>query len=62
LSNWLINAFNGEWLKVANAMPVQAVSKVKERRSGAEELRAGVEEIRRRSSAKTDGSHIFPLP
>ena len=22
LSNWLINAFNGEWLKTANARPV----------------------------------------
>lgn len=21
LTNWLINAFNGEWLKVANAKP-----------------------------------------
>jgi dipeptidyl aminopeptidase B len=22
LTNWLINAFNGEWLKTANATPV----------------------------------------
>jgi hypothetical protein len=23
LSNWLINAFNGEWLRTANAVPLQ---------------------------------------
>jgi len=22
LANWLVNAFNGEWLKVANARPL----------------------------------------
>lgn len=22
LQNWLVNAFNGEWLKVANAVPI----------------------------------------
>ncbi|KAI0108731.1 dipeptidyl peptidase IV N-terminal region-domain-containing protein [Nemania sp. FL0031] len=59
LSNWLINAFNGEWLKVANAKPVQAISsKGREKRSGVEELKAGVEEIRR-SAANTDGTHVF---
>ena len=35
LANWLINAFNGEWLKVANAKPVD--TKKKRRRS--EEVR-----------------------
>ncbi|KAK5634118.1 hypothetical protein RRF57_009832 [Xylaria bambusicola] len=48
LSNWLINAFNGEWLKVANAKPGQVLSsKAREKRSGVEELKAGVEGIRR---------------
>ncbi|KAI1368679.1 dipeptidyl peptidase IV N-terminal region-domain-containing protein [Xylaria arbuscula] len=48
LSNWLINAFNGEWLKVANAKPAQALSsKAREKRSGVAELKAGIEEIRR---------------
>lgn len=23
LNNWLINAFNGEWLRTANAVPLQ---------------------------------------
>ncbi|KAI8631971.1 dipeptidyl peptidase IV N-terminal region-domain-containing protein [Xylariaceae sp. FL1651] len=54
LSNWLINAFNGEWLKIANAKPVQ-------KRSGAEELKVGVESIRR-SGVTTEGDHILPLP
>jgi dipeptidyl aminopeptidase B len=27
LSNWLINAFNGEWLKIANAKPVAEARK-----------------------------------
>lgn len=22
LTNWLVNAFNGEWLKIANAKPI----------------------------------------
>ncbi|KAI8945114.1 dipeptidyl peptidase IV N-terminal region-domain-containing protein [Xylaria longipes] len=61
LTNWLINAFNGEWLKVANAKPLQAVpSKGKEKRSGVEELKVGVEKIRR-AGVNTEGNHIFPL-
>ncbi|KAI1426602.1 dipeptidyl peptidase IV N-terminal region-domain-containing protein [Xylaria sp. FL1777] len=62
LTNWLINAFNGEWLKVTNAKPGRVTSsREKEKRSGVEELKAGVEEIRRGSSINTEGSHIFPL-
>ncbi|KAJ2972319.1 hypothetical protein NUW58_g9208 [Xylaria curta] len=58
LNNWLINAFNGEWLKVANPKPVQPISsKEKEKRSGVEQLKAGVEEMRR-SRANTPGSRI----
>ncbi|KAI1302768.1 dipeptidyl peptidase IV N-terminal region-domain-containing protein [Xylaria venustula] len=50
LSNWLINAFNGEWLKVANAKPGQVASaKEKKKRSGVEELKAGLEEIEKGS-------------
>ncbi|KAI1149305.1 dipeptidyl peptidase IV N-terminal region-domain-containing protein [Nemania diffusa] len=60
LSNWLVNAFNGEWLKVAHAKPVQIVSQGKERRSGVEELKAGVEKMRR-SGVSTDASRTFPL-
>ncbi|GAW14526.1 hypothetical protein ANO14919_039290 [Xylariales sp. No.14919] len=62
LSNWLVNAFNGEWLKVANAKPAQlsSSSKEKKKRSGVEELKAGLEEIRR-SGVNTEGDHIFPL-
>ncbi|KAI0425423.1 dipeptidyl peptidase IV N-terminal region-domain-containing protein, partial [Xylaria sp. FL1042] len=58
LSNWLINAFNGEWLKVANAKPGQ-VATSKRKRNGVEELKAGVEEIRRGSGINTEGDHIF---
>jgi dipeptidyl aminopeptidase len=33
LSNWLVNAFNGEWLRTANATPIEVdVEKMKERR------------------------------
>ncbi|KAH8803232.1 putative dipeptidyl-aminopeptidase B [Xylogone sp. PMI_703] len=32
LSNWLINAFNGEWLKTANAVPIQIDSSSEKRR------------------------------
>ncbi|KAI1740130.1 dipeptidyl peptidase IV N-terminal region-domain-containing protein [Xylaria scruposa] len=61
LSNWLINAFNGEWLKVANAKPAQVMStKDKEKRSGVEQLKAGVEKMRR-ASVDTEGNHILPL-
>ncbi|KAI0401804.1 dipeptidyl peptidase IV N-terminal region-domain-containing protein [Xylaria palmicola] len=62
LSNWLINAFNGEWLKVANAKPAKAISsKEKEKRSGAQRLKAGVEEMQRRSGVSTEGAHVLPL-
>lgn len=30
LNNWLVNAFNGEWLKVANAKPTEAQKKRRE--------------------------------
>lgn len=62
LSNWLINAFNGEWLKIANPKPIQATSsKEKERRSRVEEFKAGAEEIRRRSGVDSEASRVFPL-
>ncbi|GAP92005.1 putative dipeptidyl aminopeptidase [Rosellinia necatrix] len=62
LSNWLINAFNGEWLKVASAKPVQPVSsKEKEKRSSVEELKAAVEEIRKGSGVDTEGNHFISL-
>ncbi|KAI3330854.1 dipeptidyl peptidase IV N-terminal region-domain-containing protein [Ustulina deusta] len=62
LNNWLINAFNGEWLKVANAKPgTRPSSKEKEKRSGVAELKAGVREMQRRSSINTEGNHIVPL-
>ncbi|KAI1177495.1 dipeptidyl peptidase IV N-terminal region-domain-containing protein [Nemania sp. FL0916] len=62
LSNWLINAFNGEWLKVANAKPVQArSSEAKAKRSGVEELKAGLEVMRSRSSAFTESDRILPV-
>ncbi|KAL1900595.1 hypothetical protein Sste5346_002318 [Sporothrix stenoceras] len=32
LENWLINAFNGEWLKVNNAQPIENLKKEKEKR------------------------------
>ncbi|KAI0444253.1 dipeptidyl peptidase IV N-terminal region-domain-containing protein [Xylaria telfairii] len=61
LSNWLINAFNGEWLKVANAKPAQvASSREKDKRSGVEQLKAGVEKLQR-AGVNTEGNHIFPL-
>ncbi|KAI1498827.1 dipeptidyl peptidase IV N-terminal region-domain-containing protein [Biscogniauxia marginata] len=56
LSNWLINAFNGEWLKITNAQPIP--TKVKR---GAEELRKGVEDIRRRSGISVKGGQALPL-
>lgn len=31
LNNWLINAFNGEWLRTANAVPIQ-IDPAKEKR------------------------------
>ncbi|ROT37187.1 hypothetical protein SODALDRAFT_313186 [Sodiomyces alkalinus F11] len=43
LSNWLINAFNGEWVKVANAKP-----KVEPRRA---------EEVAARRSDRVNGGH-----
>ncbi|KAI0396057.1 dipeptidyl peptidase IV N-terminal region-domain-containing protein [Xylariaceae sp. FL0594] len=45
LSNWLINAFNGEWLKIADAKPKTGVKE--KRRSGVEEFEKGVEMMRR---------------
>jgi len=32
LNNWLINAFNGEWLRTANAVPVQIDSAAEKER------------------------------
>ncbi|KAI1435377.1 dipeptidyl peptidase IV N-terminal region-domain-containing protein [Xylaria sp. CBS 124048] len=54
LNNWLINAFNGEWLKIANAKPIPSSKK----RSGVEELKAGVEAMRKRSLVNTEGDSI----
>lgn len=34
LSNWLINAFNGEWLRTANAVPIEMEKKKKKREIG----------------------------
>ncbi|KAI0164630.1 dipeptidyl peptidase IV N-terminal region-domain-containing protein [Xylariaceae sp. FL1272] len=42
LNNWLINAFNGNWLKIANAKP----SPLKAKRSVADEVKAALEELR----------------
>ncbi|KAI1814383.1 dipeptidyl peptidase IV N-terminal region-domain-containing protein [Poronia punctata] len=52
LSNWLINAFNGEWLKVAKATPLPS-----NKRSGVEELKHGVE-MMRRSDVFMEGSRV----
>ncbi|KAI1639919.1 dipeptidyl peptidase IV N-terminal region-domain-containing protein [Biscogniauxia mediterranea] len=57
LSNWLINAFNGEWLKIANAQPV-IPAKAKR---GAEELRQGVEDIRKRGGIAVKNGQALPL-
>ncbi|KAI3316815.1 dipeptidyl peptidase IV N-terminal region-domain-containing protein [Xylariaceae sp. AK1471] len=57
LSNWLINAFNGEWLKIADAKPVSS----KKKRSSADELKARVEKMKR-SGVSTEGGHILSLP
>lgn len=32
LNNWLINAFNGEWLRTAHAVPIQIESAAKRKR------------------------------
>jgi dipeptidyl aminopeptidase len=32
LSNWLVNAFNGEWLRTANATPIEVDVEMKEKR------------------------------
>jgi hypothetical protein len=32
LNNWLINAFNGEWLRTANAEPLQVDTAAKAKR------------------------------
>ncbi|CAJ2501400.1 Uu.00g042530.m01.CDS01 [Anthostomella pinea] len=45
LNNWLINAFNGEWLKITDAKPLPAKAK----KRGTEEFMFAVEDIRRRS-------------
>ncbi|KAI1338603.1 dipeptidyl peptidase IV N-terminal region-domain-containing protein [Xylariaceae sp. FL0016] len=57
LNNWLINAFNGEWLKISNAKPVPAKAK----KRGVEELKAGVDDIRRRSGITVTGGEPQPL-
>jgi hypothetical protein len=31
LRNWLINAFNGEWLKIADPSPIVTKAKLKEK-------------------------------
>ncbi|KAI0482388.1 dipeptidyl peptidase IV N-terminal region-domain-containing protein [Xylariaceae sp. FL0804] len=49
LSNWLINAFNGEWMKVADARPISA------RKRGAEESKAGVESLTKDSISAVVG-------
>jgi len=58
LSNWLINAFNGEWLKIANAKPKPA-NKLKEKR-GVEELKEGVAMMKKRWGVSTEGSRVLP--
>ncbi|KAI1266882.1 dipeptidyl peptidase IV N-terminal region-domain-containing protein [Xylariaceae sp. FL1019] len=42
LNNWLINAFNGNWLKIANAKP----NPLKAKRNVADEVKAALEELR----------------
>lgn len=48
LTTWLINAFNGEWLKIDNPKPNPARKK-------------SVEEIRKRSGITVDGGEPLPL-
>ena len=32
LNNWLINAFNGEWLRTEDAVPVESIGATSQRR------------------------------
>lgn len=48
LNNWLINAFNGEWLKITNAKPNEA-------------RKRSLDEIRRRSGISSQGGNSLPL-
>jgi dipeptidyl aminopeptidase len=48
LTNWLINAFNGEWLKITDAKPNEA-------------RKRSLEEIRKRSGISVSGGQTLPL-
>lgn len=42
LSNWIINAFNGEWLRTTNAVPLQ-IDSAERKRNAITEMEASIE-------------------
>ncbi|KAH9909265.1 dipeptidyl peptidase IV N-terminal region-domain-containing protein [Xylariomycetidae sp. FL2044] len=60
LNNWLINAFNGEWLRIANTKPV-ALGPKEKRDMAMEDVRSKLDDIRKRSGITVTGGHTLPL-